>query len=250
MGSFHLTIKSGKKGTAENHAAYIAREGKHGKNGRQSDLMATSYGNMPDWAADDPSFFFKMADKFERVNGAAYREHEMALPRELSREQQLELVDLFVRAVIGDRPYLCAIHAPTAALGETEQPHLHAMSSDRISDGIDRTPDQHFRRHNPAHPELGGCKKHSGGKSPAALREEVTATRQTCAQLQNAILEKYGHDVRVDSRSHQARGIAREPERHLGQARIKKMPPEERALFNAMRQSAPVPRCELPTHST
>lgn len=129
--------------------------------------------------------------------------------------------------------------AAIAALGETEQPHLHAMFSDRISDGIDRTPDQHFRRQNPTNPELGGCKKHSGGKSPAALREEVTATRQTCAQLQNAILEKYGHDARVDSRSHQARGIAREPERHLGQARIKKMSPEERALFNTMQQGAP-----------
>lgn len=68
----------------------------------------------------------------------------------------------------------------------------------------------------PIYPELGDCKKHSGVKSRATLRKEVMATRETCTRLQNAALEKYGHDARVSYRSHQARGINRESERHLG----------------------------------
>ncbi len=42
-----------------------------------------------------PSHFWQAADQFERANGSTYRELEIALPRELTPEQRLELVQDF-----------------------------------------------------------------------------------------------------------------------------------------------------------
>ena len=89
MASFHHRIKSGKKGAAVEHSSYISRQGRHA--GREY-LVAAGSGNLPDWAAQDPLVFWQAADEYERENGASYREHEIALPGELSLEQQRELV--------------------------------------------------------------------------------------------------------------------------------------------------------------
>jgi len=237
MASYHLTVKNGKRGKAANHALYIAREGKYRKSEKPSDLMATEYGNLPSWADDDPFAFWKMADKNERVNGAAYREFEVALPGELSVEQNLGLVRSFITKHIGPKPYQIAIHAPLAALGEVPQIHGHIMFSDRRPDDIQRTPEQHFKRYNPKHPEKGGCKKDSGGKDKVVMKTEIIGIRESFAALQNSTLEKYGHAVRVDHRSNRDRGIEREPERHLGQATIKLMAPLEKEMYLAARKN-------------
>lgn len=242
MASFHLSIKSGKKGQAANHAAYIAREGKHGKNEKQHDLVLIEHGNMPEWTNGDPALFWKMADANERINGAAYREFELALPLELSLEQNKELVHEFIKQEIGDKPYQLAIHIPTAAIGEVKQPHAHAMFSDRKPDGVDRPPEQLFKRYNRAKPELGGRKKDSGGKAPCVMKENVKAIRSNWAELQNKVLEKYGHTVRVDARSNRDRGIDKEPEKHLGAAAIKQMAEEEKAQIKDKRKAKIVSR--------
>ena len=233
MASYHLSIKSGKRGKAANHAAYIAREGKYGKN---RDLVAMEYGNFPEWATGNPILYWKMADAHERINGAAYREFELALPRELTIEQQRDLLDEFICHEIGNKPYQLAIHAPIAALGAVEQPHAHIMVSDRAPDGINRPPEQHFKRFNPANPERGGCKKDSGGKDRATLKEEVKSRRETWAELQNQFLQMYGHSARVDHRSYQERGIDLDAERHLGHLGIKKMTADDKAQYKAKRQ--------------
>jgi hypothetical protein len=237
MASFHMSIKSAKPGTAANHAAYIAREGKHGQDGRDSDLVASFHGNLPDWAENKPAAFWKAADKHERANAAVYREVEFALPRELCKEEHVELVSDFIRTRIGDKPFQAAIHMPNAALGAVTQPHAHVMFSDRLPDGIERSKESHFRRYNPADPELGGCKKDSGGKDRNRLKSDVVAMREGCASIQNTYLERSGSANRVDHRSYRDRGIEKEPERHLGQVRIKLMGQEEKALFQQGRES-------------
>lgn len=237
MASFHWGIKNGKKGTAATHAAYIAREGKHGKNQEKADLVTLEHGNLPTWAQDDPQYFFKMSDAGERANGAAFRELVIALPSELTQDQRHELALECVKQQIGNKPFLVAIHSPMAALGNVPQDHMHAMWSDRIPDGIERTPEQFFKRHNSAKPELGGCKKDSGGKAPAILKNELTTRRANCAELQNQFLAKYGHATRVDFRSYRDRGIKKEAEKHLGAAAIKKMTAEDKALIKDKRQS-------------
>ncbi len=228
MATFHITIKSGKKGTAANHAAYIAREGKYSNDEKAKDLVATGFGNMPDWAKDKPEIFWKSGDEYERSNAAVYREFEVALPSELNTVQQLELVDAFLERFVGNKPFQYAVHKPIAAIGKVEQAHLHAMISDRLPDGIERPPEQHFSRFNRAHPEKGGARKDSGGLDRLTLRNEVVSQREALAHLTNSMLEKYGHSARVDHRSHKERGIDVLPERHLGPARVRHMTEEEK----------------------
>jgi hypothetical protein len=212
MASYHCTVKVGGKGKAASHAAYISREGKYSGSERYEDLEATSYGNMPQWAEHDTANFWSGADEYERANGATYREIEVALPRELSPEQRRELVEDFIQQELGDRhAYQWAIHTPKAALEGGEQPHAHIMYSERTRDGLDRDPQQYFKRYNAKNPERGGCRKDSAG-----TEERLQATRERWANIQNEHLERHGHAARVDHRSLKEQGIDREPERHLG----------------------------------
>lgn len=236
MATYHLSIKSGKKGKAAQHSAYIGRQKKFGQHGKSEDLLSSQSGNLPAWTGGDSSYFWEMADKHERANGAAYREYVIALPRELSLEQQEELVMEFIEKNLKGKTFQAAIHAPTAALGGDIQPHSHIMFSDRIDDGLERLPGQHFRRFNAAHPENGGCKKDSGGKDRLAMKAHALSVRKSWEQIQNAALERHGHAARVDSRSHQDRGITQAPERHLGPGRVRKLTEEERVALATSRR--------------
>lgn len=220
MASYHLSVKIGGKGNASPHADYIARDGKYARE-KDSDLEHKESGNMPAWAAHKPSEFWKAADTFERANGCTYREIEIALPRELKPEQRLELVRDFVRQEMGDRhAYQFAIHNPKAAIAGGEQPHAHIMFSERMNDGIDRDPQQYFKRANSKAPERGGAKKERFGETLTERKAHLVAQRERWADLQNKHLERYHHADRVDARSLKAQGIEREPERHLGAGQV------------------------------
>jgi len=218
MATYHLSARIGQKGKAQAHAAYIAREGKYSGSNRYEDLEAKAYGNMPKWAEHNPAEFWKAADENERANGSTYRELEIALPRELTPQQRLDLVKDFIAQELGEKhAYQFAIHTPKAALEKGEQPHAHIMYSERIRDGIERDPEQYFKRYNAKNPEKGGAKKFSGGKSANELKAELLEQRERWATLQNLHLEKHGHSERVDHRSLKDQGIIeREAEKHLG----------------------------------
>ena len=216
MASYHLSVKVGAKGKALAHAEYIEREGEY-KLKHQEKLEAKAHGNMPEWAQDDPNLFWRCSDEFERKNGAAYREIEIALPRELSPGQRKDLVDDFVQQELGDKhTYTWAIHTPKASIEGGEQPHAHIMYSERMQDGIERGPDQFFKRYNAKQPERGGCQKSNITKSAEQRKTELVELRERFADLQNVYLEKYDHEDRVDHRSLADRGIERRPEKHLG----------------------------------
>lgn len=234
MASFHHCIKSGKKGTAQAHASYIERNGKFSNRGE--DLVHTGHGNMPEWADNNPKLFWKMADKYERKNGAAYREHEVALPNELTTDQLITLTENIVSELIGNKPYQYAIHAPDGSLGAIPNPHVHLMYSDRLPDGIERAPEKMFSRFNSEQPKLGGCRKDSGGLTRQELREKVIETRKTIAELQNQALSENGHDIRVDHRSLREQGKQHAPERHMGASRIRKLSTVEKAAFAMLRK--------------
>jgi hypothetical protein len=217
MASYHLTVRAGARGKAAAHAAYIVREGKYSGRDRYEDLEATASGNMPEWAAHNAAHFWQAADENERANGTAYREIEVALPRELTPAERLELVQEFIGQELGEKhAYQFAIHTPKAALEKDDQPHAHIMYSERIRDSIARDPDHYFKRHNAKNPEKGGAKKASGGKLEAERKEDLLGLRERWAAMQNAHLEKHGHNDRVDHRSLKDQGSDREPEKHLG----------------------------------
>ncbi len=214
-----LSMKVGKAGKAGPHAAYIAREGQYANRlERGEKLEATEAGNMPAWAQSNPLAFWQAADAYERKNGTTYREMEIALPRELSAAQRIELVREFVRQEIGDRhAYQWALHVPTAADGG-EQPHFHLMFSERQVDGIDRDPEQYFKRYNAKAPEKGGARKGYGPSAGQTLTKaeraaELKELRGRWEAMCNTHLERAGVEQRIDMRSHAERGTGLEPER-------------------------------------
>lgn len=228
MATYHFEVKSGKKGTAKNHAQYIARLGKFAE---RKDLLATGYGNLPEGVEDDPLAFWRSADLYERANGAAYREFVVALPNEFHLTEDRKFLSKLIPEVVGDRPYQWALHGPEGKLEGIRNVHAHIMFSDRASDGVARPIEQVFRRYNRRHPEQGGRKKASGGRTALQLRDELIAKRKLVADVENEMLAEVGSLERVDYRSYRDRGIARKPERHLGPARVNRMSRLEKAVY-------------------
>jgi hypothetical protein len=212
MATYHFSMKTGAKGMAAAHVCYIAREGQYRE---RSDLEYAENGNMPEWARDSREFW-RAADRYERENGVAYREIELALPRELNPDQRRELVIGFVDQHLGDDfPYTLAIHNTRAAIERGEQPHVHIQFSERKLDDIERGQELFFKRANRRAPDLGGCAKDErwNGKDRA---EHLEVLRESWEVHVNRAYELALRPERVSCRSLEAQGIGREPERHLG----------------------------------
>ena len=236
MASFHCSTKEGLRGKGGPHSDYINREGKYSviekdrdKYAKYEDLVYKESGNMPEWARDNPKEFWEAADKFERSNGRAYTEIEIALPNELTQEQQIELVKEFIEQQLGkENAYSLAIHRKRATLNpDIDNTHAHIMFSERKNDGIERDRKQYFKRGNAKHPERGGAMKDREKWHP---KEKPLEIAKDWAALENKYLERHGHEARVDHRSledqkiaaiergdvEKAKELNREPERHLG----------------------------------
>lgn len=240
MASYHLTVKVGKRGTGGSHADYVQRAGSYKNYHGGEDLIHTEAANIPSWAERDPSEFFRQSDLHERKNGSVYREFEIAIPREFSDLQRIEFVREFVTQEIGSKhPIVWALHNPTATISGGEQPHAHIMFSERTLDGIERAPEQFFRRANKATPGNGGCLKSnafSGGLKSEERRTAIVGLRERFANLQNKHLEEHGHDTRVSHLSLTAQGIKRQPEKHLGP--IASRNPENIVLLHEYRNAS------------
>lgn len=207
-----LSVGVGSKGKASPHAMYIAREGKYAKDDNDLEkLESTGHGNMPRWAEHDPNFFWKMSDEHERKNGTSYREHVIALPRELPQILRTMLIKKWIEQEVGDKhAYQYAIHNPPALDGG-EQPHAHIMFSERLRDSIERDPAQYFKRHNPKKPERGGAKKANIPKPAAERKQELKAQRDRWEKLCNLYLQFAKSDARISMKSLKDQGIDREP---------------------------------------
>lgn len=213
MAIARLRMKTGGTGKAGPHASYIFREGHYARDETLERLDATETGNMPSWAEGNPVAFWRAADAHERVNGTTYREMEIAIPRELAIEDRTALVREFVAQEIGDRhAYQWAIHTPLSSSDGGEQPHVHLMFSERQVDGIERGPDQYFKRANSKAPERGGAKKGYGAHNGAWLSREdaseaMKALRGRWEGMANDHLARAGREERIDMRSYVDRGL-------------------------------------------
>jgi Ti-type conjugative transfer relaxase TraA len=221
MSSNHISVKNGLRGSGGEHFHYLLREGHYayisrdGKFEERGDLQVSDSGNMPAWAAHDPSLFWKAADQYERANGRIYKEVVVSLPRALSTEQRVELVNEFVVHLLGERhAYSWAIHNPSASDGG-EQPHAHIMFSTRTHDGIERDPAQFFKRWNREHPEKGGA-----GKDPYFdTRQFIRDVREEWAMTANHFMSRHGIEARIEHRSYKTLGIELEPSVKVGLAK-------------------------------
>ena len=160
------------------------------------------------------------------------------MPHKLATDANLDLAEDLTDRLVGRKPYELAVHNPVGSLANDRNLHMHLMFSDRVDDGIERGPEQTFKRYNAKHPERGGRRKDSGGKSRFQVHIDMVQTRKVIADCINEHLDRHGIKDRVDHRSLEDQGIAREPERHLGAARVRRMSPGERAAFAGLRANS------------
>ncbi len=170
------------------HSDYITRHGNYAKMGA---AVYVESGNMPDFAQDNPHQFWEAADAHERANGRTYTELQIALPRELSEAENIELARAATQEILGSRfAYTLALHNPEAA-DKIEQPHFHLMWSERAIDDTTRAiPEEKFFKRN-------------GAKKDRKWNDQNIADelRGKWAEMMNRALENAGIDQRVDPRS-------------------------------------------------
>ena len=185
-------VKNG--ATAKNRFHYISRTS-HFRNYKESASEQIEFvrsGNLPNFAEGKPAEFWQAADQYERSNGRTCSSLVVALPKELTQAQRIELAEHFIAEFV-DRykyPFTCAIHNHSGSIGGIEQPHLHLMYSERHVDGIERTAEQFFKRYNPKEPEKGGAQKLTAdvlGMGKAQLQ----LYRQKTEELINNSLQRY-----------------------------------------------------------
>ena len=221
MATAHYVTKTGSKEKAVPHYNYIMRLGKYSRRLQTEKIEYSSHGNMPKWAADDPIEFWKAAAEHERANGSAYREYEISLPRELSKEQRISLIEDYILRQFGQRHvYSYAIHNKKASDGG-EQPHVHLMICERELDGIERGREQFFKRFNRNSPNKGGAKKVNTGMKPSEGAKLLKEQRQLWEEVHNAWVAACGYpEAAIDLRSLKEQGIDRIPEPHYGPVRM------------------------------
>ena len=143
MASIRFFVKSVKKSAVSKYADLTGEVGSHAT---RSDLVASQHGNMPSWAADDPKAFWRAAFRYERQNGSVCRVYDIALPNNLSVEQNIELSDRYIRALASDKPYQGELLNVSRGTYVNRSLHLRLVVSDRVDDGIGRSPEHTLKR--------------------------------------------------------------------------------------------------------
>ena len=154
----------------------------------------------PDAWADRATLWNAVEAGERRRDAQVAREVELALPRELSQGEAIRLAEDFVSTEFVRRGMVAdlAVHCPRGRDGEA-QPHAHVLLT--------------LRR---AGPDGFGPKAREWNEA-SLLRH----WRERWAGLVNARLAAAGHDVRVDHRSHAARGLELRPQPKLGAAALR-----------------------------
>lgn len=160
----------------------------------------------PDWMADREQLWNAVEIAEKRKDAQLAREIQVAFPRELSMEENEQLLRSFVRREFVERGMVAdaCIHNPKGKDGQPN-PHAHVMLTTRV------LTDEGFGR------------KERGWNKTDLLRD----WRQAWAIAANEALERAGYAERVDHRSYKDQGIDREPEPKLG-PNVYKIEAEER----------------------
>ena len=205
MATYHLSLKNGAKGKGGPHALYIMRLGKFSKGEKGQQVIASGEINLPYWAKNSYEFF-RAADIYERANGRSYSEFEIALPNELSLDENIRLVKDFIDKAIGSGFVISyAIHETNAALHEgTIQPHAHIMFSVRQMTDTPANAKKvslFFKRYNKKCPERGGYAKDRRYTAKAASVKNLKEARLLWENLVNSAYQKNGIDKKISSKT-------------------------------------------------
>jgi len=180
---------------------YDEREGKRwdyvGKSVSHSEILTPDH--TGDWAKDREELWNTVQNKERQwKNGQLARDIEIALPRELSLEENTKLIRTFAQENFVDKGMIADIniHEEQASDGEMN-PHAHIMLTMKPID--EETG------------ELMGAKNRDWNK-----KELLNEWRENWAISVNEAYEQHGITETVDHRSLVDQGLEREPEIHVG----------------------------------
>lgn len=161
MANYYLNLSYGKVGKTLPHLDYITANGKYAK--KNEEITYNSH-NMPSWVKS-PKEFWELADNNERINGRTYREVRISLPEALSKEQNIKLLNKFLKDNFKNHYYSAVIHDKETNpmfpyIKKHQNIHAHIMFSPRVIDNIKRENNAlFFKRYNKSFPERGGALK-------------------------------------------------------------------------------------------
>lgn len=190
--------------------------------------------NPPAWVFDRQTLWNQVERSEVRVDAQLAREIEITLPRELSLDQQVELVKTFVTDQFVARGMVVdfAIHHPLGADGLV-QPHAHILTCMRRIDaasptGFSATKAREWNEDPQVAEAVAEARKRfnrtgapedKDALDAAEAQRNVNLWRKAWADAANLRLEAAGKAARIDHRTLAAQGILREPQRPLGLAR-------------------------------
>ena len=160
-----------------------------------------------DWARDREALWNAAEFAEKRKDARVAREIEVALPHELSGDERLALVREVSHAIANRYGVAVdfAIHTPDLDM-DVRNAHAHILFTTRSvhEDGLGDKTD--LEREN------AWLKAHD----LQTTDEQLKALRIEWEELANRSLARAGHDIRIDHRSHQDRGLELEPTQHVG----------------------------------
>ena len=184
----------------------------------------------------DQSAFWNAVEKVEKSDNAQLsRTWEIALPHELTIEQNIELAKQYAQSLVdtdGMPAVQIAIHqkqgnihahimAPMRDIDKNgkwlpkEQKKLRLDENGNRIPILDENGNQKYRERKGKGRELLWERETIPTKNWND-RQYMTEWRKRCADMQNQKLAEYGHDVRVSHLSYKAGGIDKIPQKHLG----------------------------------
>ncbi len=175
----HIGRSTHKPGNAAAHINYITRES------ATTEIMAD---HMPENRHKAKSWVMEQ-EIAERKNGRIIDKVNVALPQELSYEQQKQLIIDYCREMTGGRaPWLAVMHTQPQ---DSHNPHAHLVFRDRDI---------------------------NTGKRVMMTTERGSTEnfREKWEHVCNSHLAMHGHDIRIDRRTLIEQGIERLPQIHVG----------------------------------
>ena len=184
MAIYRLNTTNGNVGSASPHADYIMGEGEYKY--KQNEIMY-QHSHIPSGLTERE--FWKLADENEPVNGRTYREFKLSLPHEFTKEENIALLNEFIEKELGnDYYYTVVIHDKESSEHGINNVHAHLMFSERKLDGIEREPENFFKKYCYANPTKGGARKEPNWRK----KERLFEIRQSWEDVLNKHLEAKG----------------------------------------------------------
>lgn len=204
MAIYRLSIKIVKEHVSAK-VAYIERQGKYSKGTKAEELRESWSENLPSWAANSQDFWRDIETE-EKPGQTQARGIELALPRELSPEEQKAIVEEFCNTSLKGHAKTVAIHDSS----DGKNPHVHIYFTERRIDDREEPPRGKYCRQRTGYSK---AKEING----AGRKQWLVKIRKNWEIIQNKALENAGYLFdQVSCESLEAQGVTREAQIHVG----------------------------------